>query len=58
MAPKRDHWVNIPDEILRVIEDGPDVDGIAADDYDGELEELWGWISAVQNAVLDGLETA
>ena len=46
----RDHWVVISDEILRLIEEGPD--GDAAD------HELWDWIEDVQDAILDGLETA
>jgi hypothetical protein len=45
-----DHWVVIPDEDLRLIEDGPD------DPTD--FESLHAWIEDVQEIIADGLETA
>jgi hypothetical protein len=50
MGAKRDHWVVIPDDILRLVEDG--VEDEATED------ELFFWVDEVRHAILDGLETA
>lgn len=42
-----DHWIVIPDEDLRYIEDGP----LNGEDVDA-------WIAEVQSIIADGLETA
>jgi hypothetical protein len=56
----RDHWVVIPDGMLKLIEDGPDVQTMKTVEQlsAADLEELWAWVEDVQDAILDGLETA
>lgn len=49
-----DHWVVISDDDLRLIEDGPETDDLGF----ASNAELWAWIVDVQDAILDGLETA
>jgi hypothetical protein len=48
-----DHWIVISDDDLRLIEDGPDPkeEGVTS-------AQLWDWVLDVQEAILEGLETA
>lgn len=49
-----DHWVCLSDDDLALIEDGPEPDeGPVA-----SLQDVWDWVLAVQEAIIEGLETA
>ena len=49
------HWVCLDDDDLGLIEDGPEP-GVEGDEI--TTQDLWDWVLAVQEAVLESLETS